>query len=167
MAGLTSLPLPSPELVRQRYFYSIISGKFYHLTSPCNSVKVGDEAGVLHKSTGRCYIKINGVAYSRARLAWLWVTGEDPGELPVDHINRDRSDDSWINLRLATDTENNLNRGEMPRVVNKYPCVYYRSGTHQAVIRRNGVRIDLGSYQTAEEAHQAILNYEKYYTMVG
>lgn len=42
------------------------------------------------------------------RFAWLYMTGEWPKEL--DHINGDRSDNKWFNLRKATRFQNNGNR---------------------------------------------------------
>ena len=34
------------------------------------------------------------------RLVWKWVTGEEPG-VTIDHINRQRSDNRFWNLRIA------------------------------------------------------------------
>ena len=38
------------------------------------------------------------------------MTGEWP-EDQIDHINRKRDDDRWINLRAATQSQNSYNRG--------------------------------------------------------
>lgn len=46
--------------------------------------------------------------YMASRLAWLYMTGTWP-QFECDHINRDRADDRWINLREATRSENARN----------------------------------------------------------
>lgn len=50
--------------------------------------------------------------YQAARVAWFLQTGEDPGEknLVVDHKDADSLNNEWSNLRLCTNSENNLNK---------------------------------------------------------
>jgi hypothetical protein len=43
------------------------------------------------------------------RVVWVWLTGEDPGELMVDHIDRDRGNNRWWNLRLGSAELNSVN----------------------------------------------------------
>jgi hypothetical protein len=63
---------------------------------------------------GYIRIRINNHYYRAHRLAWLIMTGESPGALDVDHRNRNKSDNRWQNLRLATRAQNNANAPYKP-----------------------------------------------------
>jgi hypothetical protein len=71
-------------------------------------------SGVTQGSAGtarfddRRQIRVLGKFYLASRLAWLYMTGEWPGE--IDHINRDKGDDRWDNLREVNHSQNMLNR---------------------------------------------------------
>ena len=71
-------------------------------------MKPGDIVGRI-TSHGRRQIRIASGFYYSSRLAWLYMTGEWP-EDQVDHINRIRDDDRWINLRAANQSQNSYNR---------------------------------------------------------
>lgn len=63
------------------------------------------------KNNGYIQIKLFGRIYRAHHLAWLFVTGEwPPVGKDMDHANRDRADNRWANLRLASRSENNINR---------------------------------------------------------
>jgi hypothetical protein len=75
---------------------------------PRSKMKPGDLAGRI-TSHGRRQIRIASGFYYSARLAFLYMTGDWPVD-QVDHINRIRDDDRWINLREATQSQNSFNR---------------------------------------------------------
>ena len=76
-----------------------------------------------------------------------------PDGVQVDHINHDGLDNRRANLRLCSQSQNNLNRSRR-RTGSPYRGVFYRAdrGTWRAVIWVDGVRRYLGAFATAEEA---------------
>ena len=54
-------------------------------------------------------IQIDGKTYLAHRLAWFYMTGNFPQQ-ETDHINGDRSDNRFLNLRDAHQSENVKNR---------------------------------------------------------
>jgi hypothetical protein len=130
--------------------------KWKYKTSKKSPVNIGDEAGCLCPD-GYRKIMIKGKQYQAHRLAlYLACVPVGTGK-EIDHINGDRSDNRLSNLRTVTRSVNNLNRvehreGHLP-------------GTHQtpngkwnARVGVNGKQIYLGTFDTAEEAHQAWRN---------
>ena len=95
------------ELKRLLY-YEPLSGNFIRLITKCSRAKVGQIAGTTHP-LGYIKICLNKKIYSAHRLAYLYQTGEWP-PFEVDHINGNKSDNSWVNLRLATSSQNKANR---------------------------------------------------------
>ncbi len=91
-------------------------------------------------------------SYVLHRLAWLMMTGDDPGELTVDHINRNPFDNRWENLRLADSSLQMRNRRNFGR--SKHKGVHYRHDRQKWAARAtvNGRLKHLGLFSTEEEA---------------
>ncbi len=116
---------------------------------------IGKVAGAVHHS-GYTYITIIGKRYSAHRLAWFYMTGAWP-EHEVDHINCIRNDNRWCNLREATPSQNMGNTPARINNVTGLKGAYYRkdSNKYRAQIRIDGKFVNLGNFDTAEEAHEA------------
>ena len=75
----------------------------------------------LFKRKGRMYkehcaalyrtVRVAKKKYYVHRLIWVYMTGNDPGDMEIDHKNRERHDNRWSNLRLATRGKNRFNTG--------------------------------------------------------
>lgn len=90
------------------------------------------------------------------RLAWALHNGMWPPEgCWVDHINRDKTDNRIINLRLATPTQNQQNKAGYGEYAKGVTWRDRRVKPWQAKIRVNGTRIHLGSFETEDEASEA------------
>jgi hypothetical protein len=98
--------------LREVLNYCPETGVFTWIKAKYGIVKVGDIAGHtkdVGMSAGYTCIVIDGKVYFAHRLAWLFVHGYFP-EYPIDHINRNRSDNRLDNLREISITCNLRNR---------------------------------------------------------
>jgi HNH endonuclease/AP2 domain len=123
--------------------------------------KIGRVAGSLN-GHGYVLICIKQKSYSAHRLAFLYMTGQDPKN-NVDHINLIKNDNRWINIRNATYAENRLNTGMRSTNTSGYRGAYKNNitGNYQARAYMNGKSMSLGTYKTAKEANEAYENYAK------
>lgn len=147
--------------LRDHFEYGCESGRFTRLwpvVTGRGSVRhlAGTLTGAIHKD-GYRYLGINGRLYLEHRLAWLWVTGEWP-EKEVDHIDGNRSNNRFSNLRSVTTQQNRMNSLGQKRRKNPYPGVYEHTtmcGRHCAQIKVNREVIYLGMFNTPEDAYEA------------
>ncbi len=104
---------------------------------------------------GYRHIKIGHAHYCGHRLAWLLMTGGWPAE-EIDHINCDKSDNRFCNLRLANRKENTINTRlkSNNKTGFKGVCFKPRQGYHAQIMHHKKAH-HLGFYPTAEQAHQA------------
>ena len=80
--------------------------------------------------------------------AYLGLDINNP-KTQVDHINRDKLDNQVSNLRIVSNQENQFNKN-----VKGYTK---RGNKYQAIIKINGKKIYLGTYETEAEANNAYL----------
>jgi hypothetical protein len=121
-------------------------------------VSNGKEAGSKHKS-GYIRIKITSKrSYLAHRLAWLYVTGENP--TIIDHINGDGYDNRFCNLRNVSNSENLQNiRSAYSRNSCGLLGAHKSQGKHKysSSIWHNGEKTFLGYFESPEEAHTEYL----------
>lgn len=106
----------------------------------------------------RTYLDVSGylkVYYRRKmwfahRLAFV-LMGRDLPEL-VDHKNGVRTDNRWRNLRPATYAQNSHNRVSRK---GKYRGTFRAGNKWAAYIKMTGKTVNLGSFETREEARAA------------
>lgn len=120
-----------------------------------NTRFAGKQAGRL-KQSGYSEISIHSVKYYSHRLAFLLMEGEWPSG-DVDHVNQDKADNRWANLRHATRSQNNANRGKQINNSSGYKGVTFHRGKWRAKIKHGGHHIDLGRYESKEQASHAYI----------
>ena len=139
--------LPPLEELQKEFNYDPETGLFTHAYYKCGRALKDAVAGT---SDAKGYTVIrykNTQSYLANRLAWLFITGEDPGDNIVDHEDRDKSNNRASNLRLADDNKNQWNR--------KARGWSKRGKKYQVIIGHYGKQIYLGMFSTAEEAEAA------------
>lgn len=80
-----------------------------------------------------------------------------------DHINGDGLDNRRANLRVATHAQNQRNRGRNKNSKSGYVGVRPRGEKWRASITVNGKSIELGTFDTPEDAHEAYKEAAKKY----
>ncbi len=142
--------LPSQYYLRFHFEYDPETGVFS---------KNGKEIG---SQTNRGYIRItiDSEWYLVHRLIWKYMTGEEPDT--IDHINRDKLDNRWTNLRNVTQTINVRNRTPDKRGdgVNGVRYLSER-GKWRVRIHYNGETHHIGIYTHALDAIQARIEAEE------
>lgn len=157
-------PAITADYARARLSYNPENGVFLWRTRPrehfrslhefvrWNNRYAGKMAGSAD-TKGHLQITINDQRYAAHRLAWVYMTGEWP-DLEIDHANGQKSDNSWLNLRQATMSQNMTNRPP-PRTSKsglKGVRLDVATGKWTAMII---IRKQLGSFDTREAAADA------------
>jgi hypothetical protein len=133
--------------LRSILYYNRKTGEFTWLVDKARSHPKGSRAG--HKNRdGYRIIGIDDTHYAAHRLAWFYVKGRWP-ENYVDHINGERDDNRWANLRDVTPSENARNRVFREGVGT---CYHVRKKKWIAYITIRGTTHYLGYFDTQKQA---------------
>ena len=139
--------------------YDQETGIFYRIKKPTKAI------GCIAKN-GYVVFPHKGKLKYAHRVAWSMVYKQEPPQ-HIDHINRIKTDNRIINLRLADDKINGRNRSSANS--NNVSCgllgVTKPKHTKKwaASISFDGKRKHLGYYNTPEEAHSDYVNAKKIY----
>lgn len=146
------------EELKELLEYNPATGEFFWRVSNSPGVKIGDIAGSVY-ANGYRYIQVEGLDYRVGRLAWYFVTGEDPLDF-IDHKNGQRDDNRFENLRVATNSQNQANRGIPKNNTSGVKGVRWQSsrGKWIAMITIHGKAINLGCYDSIVDAAKAYRN---------
>ncbi|WP_038953007.1 HNH endonuclease, partial [Bradyrhizobium japonicum] len=103
-------------------------------------------------------VSINHKIYLVHRLVWKMVTGEEPVGY-IDHIDGNRFNNAWANLRDVTHDQNMWNAKLFHNNTSGYRGVSFiqSHGMWRAAISVNGKKKHIGYFDTAEAAHVAFV----------
>lgn len=152
MATFRDPPL-SADYVRSLFRYEPETGLLIRIAG--HKSWIGTVAGCGRHGYQR--VKIGYRSVAAHRIAWVIVTGEWPA-VEIDHIDLNKSNNRWSNLRLATHSENQSNcraySCNTTGVKGVYPAPH-TSGKYISAIRKNGKRRHLGTFLSVQEAGAA------------
>ena len=94
------------EYLQSIYNYNPETGSLTYKNRTANNAAVGQEVGCL-TSDGYRQASINNKSYRVHRLLFLYMTGFIPKI--VDHVDMDKLNNRWSNLRAATSSQNSCN----------------------------------------------------------
>lgn len=147
---------PSAARINELFDYDPETGAFtnkvFHPRRP-----VGSKVGTFG-SHGYLAATVDGTKYLLHRMSWVIMTGEWP-EGEVDHINKDRSDNRWSNLRPASRFDNSGNRLKNKNNTSGYKGVSWDKKRSKwiAGISKGRKYYCLGLFDDPVEAHQAYI----------
>lgn len=111
--------------------------------------RLHSEAGYL-RSDGYRMIEFFNKQFYAHRLAWFLYYGEWPKDT-IDHINRNRADNRICNLRVVSQSINNLNsKRPLPATAERF--IWHKKGKFQVVVTRDKKRESLGTFDTLQQA---------------
>lgn len=145
--------LPSQEELRRLFDYEPDTGilRWKYVRPRAYRIKLGGTAGTV---TDRGYLHI-GIArrnYLAHRVIWKWMTGNDPVD-QIDHIDGDRLNNRWSNLRQATNGQNRWNIRRQKNNKSGTTGVCAEQGrAWVAYIAAGRGQVRLGRFQTKTEA---------------
>ena|ERR1700722_7780625 len=151
------------EELKRLLSYNPETGQFTWLVkrlSHAGKAKAGSIAGTLKTGVGGGYIQIGcfQVIHRAHRLAYLFMTGEPvPKGFEIDHINGNRADNRWENLRVVTRKQNSMNHGKRSDNSSGSRGVYWLTQKKKwlAKIVIDSKPIYLGIYSSIEDATNA------------
>lgn len=133
----------------------LVDGTFFWKKNRRGGIRQGQLAGKL-EPTGYRRIQICGKAYYQHRLVWLMYTGSFPKGV-IDHINHNRADNAFLNLRDVSRAENQRNRSKSSNNSSGVTGVCCSTSKLQWMqyINTQNCRKTLGYYQEFQDAVKA------------
>ncbi len=145
--------------LKELFEYDVESGLFVR----AKAIRGASKGQVAGGGNGRGYIRlvIDGHGVLAHRLAWFYVHGQWPdGE--IDHINRVPNDNRIENLRVATRSENLINKGLDSRNTSGVTNVTFDGKRNRwtAQVRRHGRQYNLGRFADKDQAIEVVSRFK-------
>ena len=157
-----TLQILTQEKLKKVLTYNPETGLFVYRANK-GKVRAGAIAGSFNKSLGYLVICIDYERHYLHRLAYLYMEGTYPDQ--IDHINHNKIDNRWSNIRSVTHKENGRNVGLISTNTSGFCGVTWDKANKkwQAAITVLGKSIKIGRFADIEDAIINRKNAEKKY----
>lgn len=160
--------LPSPEVLRQLLSYDQATGLFFwreRTVAECSDARIRNSWNARYankaaftgsEATGYKVAKVLGVTVKAHRAAWAMHYGDWPAGW-IDHMNGVRTDNRIENLRIASGSENAMNRKVPANSTSGFKGVTWDKEAQKwmAYIKKAGRQTKLGRFDCRIEAAKA------------
>ena len=149
------------DIINDRFEYK--QDGFYIKKSYSSRAIIGKRAG--YEANGYREININRKRYKEHHLVWFYHTGQLPNMF-IDHIDRNKQNNDFNNLRLASNQENCCNKNVYKNSSTKHRGISFiqKRNAFYAQIQVKGKKYNLGYYNSLPDAIKARKNAEiKYF----
>lgn len=145
----------SQKQVKEIYSYNPDTGIF---------LRKGSDVGVIESWNKYLKSYYKGKYYSVHRLIWIYMTGNTPAS-DIDHIDHDRQNNKWENLRLVSRKQNMQNAIKSKVNTSGFTGVTWckQQGQWQAQIMIDGKNKKIGRYNSKIDAVAARIRANKFY----
>lgn len=167
----TTKQLPPVEFLRECLEYDYTTGALYWKNRPAshfsdkyrsaegcannwNSKNAGKPALSNVSKYGYLVGTLNKQVVKSHRVIWKLVTGDDPVGMEIDHIDGDRANNKFENLRLATSSENSRNTATQKRSKSGRQGVTWKADRQRwlATITVDGKQHYIGMFKDVNDA---------------
>lgn len=143
------------EKLRSFFYYNQNTGRMYKKKKVGSRGRQvgGYDVGNGSLRNGYHHIGINGKQYIFHRIVWLYMEGFFP-EFDIDHINGNKADNRWMNLRHVSRSCNLQNCTTAKNNISGYTGVWFdtQCGKWVAKLMVNGKTCYLGRYDNQLDA---------------
>lgn len=157
---ISKMKLITQETLLEAFAYDRGTGEVTY-RKDSRSGLAGSPAGYPH-SEGYMSVGIGGKEYLLHRVIWFMETGKWPDQ--VDHIDHNRSNNRWLNLREVQSRENQLNTSKSSNNSSGHTGVRkLPSGRWHSYIMVHRKQVSLGTFDQIEDAIAARTAAEQQY----
>ena len=146
------------DYILKTFDYNFETGDLFRVLTGGVRALSGTEANGYMRS------KVDGHLTYNHRIAWAMYYQEQPPEF-IDHIDRDKKNNSIANLRCCTLSQNQANRSLNSNSTTGFTgvCLIKSRGKFKSTIYKDSKPIYLGLFNTAQEASDAYIKAKAVY----